>query len=95
MSEMVCESDAHEGVKWNRTYGGYFDLQKCPIDTAGKANPLTPPPSLTFRQQAAPETPVCCSFAANLYACRKCHLSFVFKNIGFPEEYPANIICRT
>ncbi|XP_076462045.1 uncharacterized protein LOC143294556 [Babylonia areolata] len=34
MSEMVCESDSYEGVKWNRTYGGYYDLQICPIDTA-------------------------------------------------------------
>ncbi|XP_070196079.1 uncharacterized protein, partial [Littorina saxatilis] len=34
MSETVCESDSLKGVKWNRTYGGYYDLQKCPIDTA-------------------------------------------------------------
>ncbi|XP_076439888.1 uncharacterized protein LOC143279684 [Babylonia areolata] len=32
--ERTCKSAVHEGVKWNRTYGGHFDLQQCPIDTA-------------------------------------------------------------
>lgn len=31
-----CLQDIYEGITWKKTFGGCFDVQRCPTDTGGK-----------------------------------------------------------
>ncbi|PVD23414.1 hypothetical protein C0Q70_16683 [Pomacea canaliculata] len=36
-SDVACDSSFSDGVRWNRTFGGYYDLQSCPVDPTDTA----------------------------------------------------------
>ncbi|KAL8566790.1 hypothetical protein ACOMHN_005741 [Nucella lapillus] len=66
----TCEGTSQAGVKWNRTYGGYFDLQQCPIETAGHA-----------RRDCVCDVSRCRWGPPNYARCHSVHLIFLYEQL--------------